>query len=435
MKSILLVDDVAVNIKCAEEVLKEKYEITAVKSGVEALAVLKQILPDLILLDINMPGMNGFEVFEHIKEGRRTANIPVVFITADTSREAEIRSIDMGAAGFIRKPYDPDFLSDKVEKILKMHHHGTDRPRQAKETDVSNELRQKYLKEVIAKADSGQIEGYFILLNMDNFKQINTIFGTAAADDILTRTYAVFKEEVSEGGNLCHIGGDSFILFIEGKIKRDYVRTLIRRIIAGVEFEVNENLPEEYNITVALSAGIAQKPEDGSSFRALYERADKALYYVKQGGKKSYHFYSSGSEETMDTDTEEKHLINILQLERLFKGRENAATESAENLQKASQMILRYWDSKQQIQLILFSVTGGRKMVKDEVLEDKLAKVVSHSLRKGDAAVKCGKLQYLVILQGTSSENGDMVARRIKKKFEENIEDSVVLLGYEMKSI
>lgn len=432
MNSILVVDDVSLNLKYAKEVLKDKYEVTAVRSGKEALAALMRIGPDLILLDINMPEMNGFEVLEHIKADEKTADIPVVFITAETNREIEKKSIAMGAAGFIRKPFDPKVLSEKVEEILATHPREADSLKEEKEDSVSFELRQKNLKAIVTKADSGQIEGYFVLLNMDNFRQINSVYGTLAGDNILTRTLSVINEEVEDAGCLSYIGGDAFLLFLEGSLQRDHVRTVIRRILAGVEFEVNESLPDEYNITVSLSAGIAQKPQDGDSFKSLYERADKALYYVKQGGKRSYHFYSSGPEEK---ETDEKDLINILQLQRLFKGKENALTDSGANLQKACQMVSRYWDSKNPIQLILFSVTGGQEVVGDSVLEEQLARVVSCSLRKGDAAVKCGKLQYLIMLQNASVENGDMVARRIKKKYEESIEDGVVLLNYEMKSI
>lgn len=434
MKSILVVDDVAVNLKCVEEILKDKYEVTAVKSGREALATLKQIHPDLILLDINMPEMDGFEVFERIKADSYTADIPVAFITAETNKEVEIKSMAMGAVGFIRKPVDQELLISKVAQILELYHHDADRPQEVKEDSVSFETSQKNLKEIIAKADSGQIEGYFILLNMDNFRQINELFGVVTGDGILNKTLTVLTEEVAEAGSLCYIGGDAFLLFLGGRLQKDYVRTVIRRIIAVVEFEVNESLPEEYHLPVSLSAGIAQKPQDGNSFRALYERADKALYHVKQDGKRSYHFYNSEDEEAKDI-SEEKDIINLLQLQRLFRSRENALTSGTENLQKAYQMALRCWGSKTQIQLILFSVAGDWELSVEPMLEEKLAKVVVSSLRKGDASVKCGKLQYLVMLQNASCENGDMAARRVKKKFEESIEDSVALLTYEMKSI
>lgn len=433
MKSILVVDDVTLNLKYAEEVLKDKYKVTAVRSGKEALAALKNISPDLILLDINMPDMDGFEVFEHIKANRNTADIPVAFITAETNREIEIKSIAMGAEEFIRKPFDPENLSQRVEKILARHHRETDSHHGASEAGVSYDVRQKNLKSIMAKADSGQVEGCFILINMDNFRQINSVFGTMAGDEVLTQTLAVLHEEVGDAGCLGHVGGDVFLLFLEGRLQRDYVRKVIRRILAGVEFEVNENLPDEYNITVSLSAGITLKPQDGDSFKSLYERADKALYYVSQRGKRSYHFYNSDTEE--DRESDEKNQINILQLQRLFKGKEDTLTDSGENLQKAFRMVSRYWDSKEPIQMLLFSVTGSQEAAGDGEMEKTLAKVVTHSLRKGDAAVKCGKLQYLALLQNTSCENGDMVARRIKKKYEESIENDAALLNYEMKSI
>ena len=79
MKQILIVDDVTTNLKCASEVLKDSYEVATAKSGKAALLMLRQMQPDLILLDVNMPEMNGFEVMEKLKEDSATRDIPVIF--------------------------------------------------------------------------------------------------------------------------------------------------------------------------------------------------------------------------------------------------------------------------------------------------------------------------------------------------------------------
>ena len=119
MKHILLVDDVSTNLKCVSFILKNKYNLTTVKSGREALECMKTAIPDLILLDIRMPEMNGYEVMEHMKENPETANIPVILLTADAGDDSEDRGIALGAVDFIRKPFEPQVLLDSIESIWK----------------------------------------------------------------------------------------------------------------------------------------------------------------------------------------------------------------------------------------------------------------------------------------------------------------------------
>lgn len=90
-----------------------------VKSGREALECMKTMIPDLMLLDIRMPEMNGYEVMEHMKDDPEMADIPVILLTADAEEASEERGITLGAVGFIRKPFEPQVLLDSIEAIWK----------------------------------------------------------------------------------------------------------------------------------------------------------------------------------------------------------------------------------------------------------------------------------------------------------------------------
>lgn len=120
MKHILMVDDVSTNLKCVSEVLKNSYEISMAKSGEQALAILKERRPDLILLDINMPDMDGYETLTKIKENSDCPDVPVVFLTADSEIESELKSFKLGAVDFIRKPFAPDVMLSRIERILEL---------------------------------------------------------------------------------------------------------------------------------------------------------------------------------------------------------------------------------------------------------------------------------------------------------------------------
>lgn len=119
MKHILLVDDVATNLKCVGLVLRNKYKVTMVKSGREALDCMEKVLPDLVLLDIRMSEMDGYEVMRRMKADSKTAGIPVILLTADTEQESRERGIALGAADFIKKPVEPQMLLDRIEAVWK----------------------------------------------------------------------------------------------------------------------------------------------------------------------------------------------------------------------------------------------------------------------------------------------------------------------------
>ncbi len=116
MKHILLVDDVSTNLKCEELILHNRYKVTMVKSGEDTLRYLESTIPDLILLDIHLSRMDGFEVMEHMRKEPKTASIPVIFLSADDHVDVE-RSLALGAVDFIRKPFDPQTLLDKIQAV------------------------------------------------------------------------------------------------------------------------------------------------------------------------------------------------------------------------------------------------------------------------------------------------------------------------------
>lgn len=117
-KHILIVDDVSTNLKCEGEVLKGKYRMSMAKSGEQALELLEETIPDLILMDVIMPGMDGYETMLKIKNNPLYAEIPIVLLSGDSQSVTEKRGMDMGAAGYIRKPFDPDRLLEEIETIL-----------------------------------------------------------------------------------------------------------------------------------------------------------------------------------------------------------------------------------------------------------------------------------------------------------------------------
>jgi putative two-component system response regulator len=110
------------NLKMAEHILKQNYEVLCVSSGEEALGLLAQERMDLILLDLHMPGMDGLEVFEKIKASDQMKDTPVIFLTADSERETEVKIFNAGAMDYIQKPFLAEVVIRRIGRILELYH-------------------------------------------------------------------------------------------------------------------------------------------------------------------------------------------------------------------------------------------------------------------------------------------------------------------------
>ncbi|MCD7825939.1 MAG: response regulator [Clostridiaceae bacterium] len=119
-KTILMIDDVKFNLKTAQDVLKDEYDLYEAMSAREGFAILEEIIPDLILLDIVMPEMDGYEMIQKLKESRRFRGIPVIFLTAETDPKSEIRGFDLGAVDFIVKPFIAPVMKRRIATQIEL---------------------------------------------------------------------------------------------------------------------------------------------------------------------------------------------------------------------------------------------------------------------------------------------------------------------------
>ena len=430
MKRILMVDDVATNLRCATEILKDNYEITAVKSGKAALEALGHMIPDLLLVDINMPEMSGFELFERVKEMPELSGVPVVFLTAETDKDVEAKGIQMGAADFIKKPFEPYELINRIASVFESgaHRHET----AVIKKNTAGLLMERNKERLRTWADLKDTKGFFVLINLENFNQIDENLGSFAKEEVFMKIAEVLQEIPESDTCFCHIRDNVFGTYFDGNHSMDSIKTTIRRMIAEMEFEINEIISDDLETKITVTAGIAEKPEDGTDYENLFRHADKALYFVREIGKRRYHFYSMKPEEARE-GIEEKETINLLQLKHQLEGRNTEYADSQKSLQLAHHVIARYWERNgEPIQIIFFGIEGENVSEKTMGM---LSEVIAGSLRKGDAAVKCGRFQYIAVLLNASSQNCEMVAKRIKKNFEEKLDDTENTLVYEMRSI
>ena len=118
-KMVFVVDDSEITLLMAKNILKDRYRVMTLDSAEKLFSILLKIRPDLILLDIEMPGDDGFKVLKHLKESKKNKNIPVIFLTSGGTTPNVAKAAVLGACDFIVKPFDPIVLCEKVEKFIR----------------------------------------------------------------------------------------------------------------------------------------------------------------------------------------------------------------------------------------------------------------------------------------------------------------------------
>lgn len=156
MRHILVVDDDKTNLISAKNALGDEYKVVAVSSGAQTLNYLKKYSCDLILLDINMPGMDGFEVLKRIRENNELSQIPIFFLTANQERQSVMEGIKLGINDYIAKPFVTSELQKRVRRVFNKGMTGlpsTDEELQRYLSDILEDLREGFTSQAIAKLE------------------------------------------------------------------------------------------------------------------------------------------------------------------------------------------------------------------------------------------------------------------------------------------
>ncbi len=279
--------------------------------------------------------------------------------------------------------------------------------------------------------------GALFMMDMDNFKGINDTFGHGVGDRMLVMFADILKSLIRETDILCRIGGDEFIIFFKGRALREDIANKAKAVLNKISEKL---IIPETDKKVNVSIGISVSGENGNDFATLYNNADKALYYVKQNGKGSYHFFSEENDEP-EIKTETKIDIEYVRDFLKEKDFKNGVYQvEYEGFQK----IYRFLDrtisrTKQVVQLLLFTLTdqnGGVPNFKDN--DEVLAlteKAISVSLRRGDVSTSYNKSRFIVILMDATHESGLIVAERIVNNFYSLYDKGNIILHYDIQEM
>jgi two-component system, cell cycle response regulator len=267
--SVLLVDDSASQrAVIAHRLALGGYEVAIATDGEDCLRVLGELRPDIVLLDVVMPGIDGWETLDRV---RKTSGVPVIMLTARAEDIDRVRGLRAGADDYLGKPFQQEELEARIEAVLRRSELG----RRDALTGLPNRRTfDEHLDSMFAPERRTGQPFALVLFDIDHFKQVNDTQGHPAGDRVLQEVASIALRDMRGSEQIFRIGGEEFAIVIAGD--RDAAVIVAERVRTAVERELG--LP-------TLSAGVAAFPQDAHTRDQLFQRADLALYAAKQSGR------------------------------------------------------------------------------------------------------------------------------------------------------
>ena len=294
--SILLVDDMKANVCLLERMLRAAgYAFVASTTDPREVCELhRRNRYDLILLDLQMPGMDGFQVMEGLKEIEANGYLPVIVVTIHSDRE--VRALQAGAKDFISKPFDLAEALTRIHNMLEVRllhkeslNHGKALEALALHDSLTGLANRRLLAEkatlVIAHARRNKIGMALMYLDLDGFKQINDTWGHDAGDMLLKMAAERLVDTVRQEDTVARLGGDEFVIVLWQVCNAGDAARVASKLMAAMSqpYDIQGRM-----VSMTISAGVAIYPAHGEDVDTLMKSADLALYDAKRAGKNTY---------------------------------------------------------------------------------------------------------------------------------------------------
>jgi two-component system cell cycle response regulator len=283
----------------------EGLHLVTASSFDEGLRLARQVLPDLILLDVDMPEHSGLDLCRKLKDDPMTSNIPVIFLTGSADVETKVHGFDLGAVDYVTKPFHPAELRARVRAALRMKR-SQDLLTEKAQVDALTGLRNRaHMDERLTAEVAGAMRTgrplSLIMLDLDHFKSLNDAFGHPFGDQVLQRAGDLLARSVRPCDVACRYGGEELaVILTDTTIDGAHaVADRLRNQLRGLELA-----PRGKPVTVTASFGVAEAIDvasRGGELRAsaLVAAADAALYAAKRGGRDCVRLHHAGERETL----------------------------------------------------------------------------------------------------------------------------------------
>ncbi|MBX9713557.1 MAG: EAL domain-containing protein [Pseudomonadaceae bacterium] len=291
---ILIVDDQLTDSRALHELVRDLGEVHMASDGPSALELARQCKPDVVLLDIEMYGMNGFAVCKALKSDPKLCDAAVIFVTSHGQTDNELRALEYGGIDFIQKPLNAPVARAHIKAHITLREEAKKLANHDALTGLPNRsLLQDRTEQALQKAyrSSGRVA--MLLLDLDNFKGINDSVGHSLGDDMLKEAALRLSQAARALDTVSRQGGDEFIILLPEVGSFDAVGEFANRLLAtiGRPFLLRGS---RYNLTASI--GISLYPDDSEDAESLYRHADTAMYQAKLDGRNRFRFFSQDIE-------------------------------------------------------------------------------------------------------------------------------------------
>lgn len=286
--SILIVDDEEDMLQVLKARFSaEGYMVTTATSGIDALHKAKLLIPDVIILDVMMPDMNGMDVKMHLNQDEKTADIPVIFLTANTLIENKVKGFELQASDYITKPFEFADLLARVSSLTNRQKHYEKKFMTDAITGLNNvHVFKKNLKWLFDIAKRYKRPFSIIMIDLNEFKHINDTYGHNTGDLVLKRTADVMRKTFRKQDVLIRYGGDEFVVLLPetdhsaAQKAAVHFKTEISRLVITQSSGDNQQ-PFQFSVSVGLASYASTMKNETE----LFEMADRNMYADKQSTK------------------------------------------------------------------------------------------------------------------------------------------------------
>ncbi|MCT7598128.1 GGDEF domain-containing response regulator [Aliarcobacter butzleri] len=292
--TILVVDDMTTTLLLLHDLLKDTYEVKIAKSGTKALEILESPNDiDLILLDIEMPDINGYDVCKRIKNNETIKNIPIIFITGRTSQEDEEYGLNLGAIDYITKPFNKAIVKLRIKNYLDLKIKNDMLEKLSMYDGLTNIRNRRFFDETFEKTfneikrDKKSLA--VLMIDIDFFKPYNDNYGHGQGDETLRKVAKALEKTIKRASDfVARYGGEEFVILLKD-INKDGVEAVANNLLNAVrELKITHEFSKIENyVTISIGASFYNSNSDITKLELLL-KADETLYNVKNSGRNNF---------------------------------------------------------------------------------------------------------------------------------------------------
>lgn len=341
---IMMVDDEPIMMELVQAFLEsEGYSrFTTLEDSRKAIESLQDQRPDVLLLDLNMPHVDGFDILEAMRAQKQLKHIPVIVLTSANDPASKLKALELGATDFLAKPVDPSELALRLRNTLTVKAYQDQLAYYDSLTGLPN--RKLFLDRLEWALNRLQRDGGALAvvdICLDRFKYVNQSLGIKGGDILLQKVSARMLEHVRQGDviskvpiddlwrSLSRLGGDEFSILLDDMSRSENAENVVARLKSAFDKPFNVDGQE---VSISASMGISVYPDDGDDADVLLKNAGAASAFVKKQGGNGYQFFSdeveARSKERMQLEADLRKAIGRSELEMYYQPKVNTKTEA-----------------------------------------------------------------------------------------------------------